>query len=304
MRLKELALARVRFGYLRLTVLLRREGWTAGKKLVCRLYREMDLSMRTKKRRRLASRSRILLPAAEAPNERWSMDFVTSRLENGRCFRVLTLVDQYTRECLALEPAFSMTGVKVAACLDAVAVDRGLPKSIRVDNGTEFQSRAMDAWAYHNGVQLDFIRPGKPVENCLGARTRLAPPPCVEAAGGYLQQVASLRHAMLGRQFRDQGILAGDGYESMPKAFLGFPSGARPDPAPCGDAGSHRPFPAATPPGGAFVLGLQLAQVQVSPLPQRRRADPQLARQRLERSPAGDQQIHAVPIEFLVVSSR
>ena len=167
MRLKELALARVRFGYLRLTVLLRREGWTAGKKLVYRLYREMDLSMRTKKRRRLASRSRILLPAAEAPNERWSMDFVTSRLENGRYFRVLTLVDQYTRECLALEPAFSMTGVKVAVCLDAVAADRGLPKSIRVDNGTEFQSRAMDAWAYHHGVQLDFIRPGKPVENGL-----------------------------------------------------------------------------------------------------------------------------------------
>ena len=103
MRLKELALARVRFGYLRLTVLLRREGWSAGKKLVYRLYREMDLSMRTKKRRRLASRSRILLPVAEVPSERWSMDFVTSRLENGRYFRVLTLVDQYTRECLALE---------------------------------------------------------------------------------------------------------------------------------------------------------------------------------------------------------
>ena len=167
MRLKELALTRVRFGYLRLTVLLRREGWAVGKKLVYRLYREMDLSMRTKKRRRLASRSRILLPAADAPNERWSMDFVTSRLENGRYFRVLTLVDQYTRECLALEPAFSMTGVKVAVCLDSVGADRGLPKSIRVDNGTEFQSRAMDAWAYRNGVQLDFIRPGKPTENGL-----------------------------------------------------------------------------------------------------------------------------------------
>ncbi len=95
------------------------------------------------------------------------MDFVTSRLENGRYFRVLTLMDQYSRECLALGPAFSMTGVKVAVCLDAVAADRGLPKSIRVDNGTEFQSRAMDAWAYYNGVKLDFIRPGKSVENGL-----------------------------------------------------------------------------------------------------------------------------------------
>ncbi len=167
MRLKDLALTRVRFGYLRLTVLLRREGWAVGKKLVYRLYRELDLSMRAKKRRRLASQSRILLPAADAPNERWSMDFVTARLENGRYFRVLTLVDQYTRECLALEPAFSMNGVKVAACLDSVVADRGRPKSIRVDNGAEFQSRAMDGWAYRHGVQLDFIRPGKPVENGL-----------------------------------------------------------------------------------------------------------------------------------------
>lgn len=166
-RLKELALARIRFGYLRLTVLLRREGWPVGKKLVYRLYHEMGLSMRTKKRRRLVSQSRMELPPAEAPNERWSMDFVTCRMENGRYFTVLTLVDQYTRECLALAPAFSMTGVKVAACLDTVVADRGAPQSIRVDNGTEFQSRAMDGWAYTNHVQLDFIRPGKPVENGL-----------------------------------------------------------------------------------------------------------------------------------------
>ncbi len=138
-----------------------------GKKLIYRLYREMGLSMRSKKRRRFVSQSRMVLPAADEPNQRWSMDFVTSRLENGRYFRVLTLVDQYTRECLALTPAFSMSGVKVAACLDSVVADRGVPKSIRVDNGAEFQSRAMDGWAYTNGVQLDFIRPGKPVENNL-----------------------------------------------------------------------------------------------------------------------------------------
>ncbi len=166
-RLKELALTRIRFGYLRLTVMLRREGWAVGKKLVYRLYREMELSMRCKHRRRMASRSRVVWPVAEGPNERWSMDFVTARMENGRYFRVLTLVDQYTRECLALEPALSMTGVKVATCLDQIVKDRGKSKSIRVDNGTEFQSRAMDGWAYRQGVQLDFIRPGKPVENGL-----------------------------------------------------------------------------------------------------------------------------------------
>ena len=166
-RLRDLALTRIRFGYLRLTVLLRREGWVVGKKLIYRLYKELGLSMRTKRRRRLVSRSRMILPRAEASNERWSMDFVTTRLENGRYFRILTLVDQFSRECLALEPAVSMTGVKVAQCLDGVVTQRGKPKSIRVDNGTEFQSRAMDGWAYRNGVQLDFIRPGKPAENGL-----------------------------------------------------------------------------------------------------------------------------------------
>jgi putative transposase len=166
-RLRELALTRIRFGYLRLTVMLRREGWGVGKKLVYRLYRELGLSMRAKQRRRLASQSRVEMPAAERSNEAWSMDFVTARLENGRYFRTLTLVDQYTRECLALDPAFSMTGAKVAACLDRVVAKQGAPQSIRVDNGTEFQSRAMDGWAYRNRVKLDFIRPGKPVENGL-----------------------------------------------------------------------------------------------------------------------------------------
>lgn len=166
-RLKELAMTRIRFGYIRLTVLLRREGWGVGKKLVYRLYRELGLSMRTKKRRRLASESRIELPEAQQANERWSMDFMTARLENGRYFRILTVVDQYTRECLVVEPAFSMSGAKVAECLNRVVAERGRPRSIRVDNGTEFQSRAMDGWAYRNGVQMDFIRPGRPVENGL-----------------------------------------------------------------------------------------------------------------------------------------
>ena len=166
-RLRELAMSRIRFGYLRLTVLLRREGWSVGKKLVYRLYSEMGLSMRTKTRKKMVSRSRMILPEAEALNERWSMDFVTERMETGRYFRVLTLVDQYSRECLLLEADTSMSGVKVAAWLEDVVRERGRPKSIRVDNGTEFYSRAMDAWAYRNEVQLDFIRPGKPVENSV-----------------------------------------------------------------------------------------------------------------------------------------
>jgi putative transposase len=112
-RLKDLALTRVRFGYIRLTVLLKREGWPVGKKLVYRLYREMGLAMRSRQGRKMASRSRIPLPAAAAVNERWSMDFVTERMEGGRYFRVLTVMDQFSRECLLLKPAFSLSGAKV-----------------------------------------------------------------------------------------------------------------------------------------------------------------------------------------------
>lgn len=165
MRLRDLAMSRIRFGYLRLTVLLQREGWRVGKKLVYRHYRDLGLQMRTKRRRKLASARRVSVEPACQPNERWSMDFITERLEGGRYFRTLTVVDQFTRECPVLEPALSLSGRHVVACLERVAAQRGYPQSITVDNGTEFTSRAMDAWAYEHGVRLDFIRPGKPVEN-------------------------------------------------------------------------------------------------------------------------------------------
>lgn len=107
-------------------------------------------------------------PPLEAPkreNQRWSMDFVTDRLADGRSFRVLTVVDQYSRECPLLEAGRSLTGKQVVECLERLALFRGVPESITVDNGTEFCSRVVDAWAYERGVKLDFIRPGKPAEN-------------------------------------------------------------------------------------------------------------------------------------------
>jgi putative transposase len=165
MRLRDLAMVRVRFGYPRLTVLLKREGWPVGKKLVYRLYRELGLQMRTKKRRKLASAQRATTQAATKRNEKWSMDFVADRLEGGRSFRVLTVIDQFTRECLKLEAAAHMSGSRVVECLERVAELRGYPQSITVDNGTEFCSKAVDGWAYRKGVKLDFIRPGRPVEN-------------------------------------------------------------------------------------------------------------------------------------------
>jgi putative transposase len=165
LRLRELAATRPRFGYLRLHILLRREGWLVNKKRIYRLYGEEGLSVRTKYRRKRASHCRVTPDLPTAPNQRWSMDFVADTLDDGRRFRALTVVDLFTRECLAIEADFSLPGRKVAAVLDRLALTRTLPKIITVDNGTEFISKEMDSWAYRRGVQLDFIRPGRPVEN-------------------------------------------------------------------------------------------------------------------------------------------
>lgn len=165
MRLRELAAARVRFGYRRLTVLLRRDGWRVNAKRIYRLYTEEGLRVRTKIRVRAARRSRVSPAMAMGPNQRWSMDFMSQRIVDGRWFRILTVVDQFTRECLCLLADQSLSGEKVTQALEPVVLQRGAPRSITVDNGSEFASRVMDAWAYRHGIQLDFIRPGKPVEN-------------------------------------------------------------------------------------------------------------------------------------------
>lgn len=138
-----------------------------NRKRVHRLYKLEGLQVRTKRRQKTASHARVALPMPQGVNEAWSMDFVADQLENGRRLRILTIVDQYSRECVAVEADFSLTGIKVVECLERLKKLRGLPKSITVDNGSEFISKAMDAWAYRNGVQLQFIRPGKPIENAF-----------------------------------------------------------------------------------------------------------------------------------------
>ncbi len=165
-RLRELAGTHVRYGYRRLTVLLRREGWHVNAKRIYRLYREEELIVRTKQRRKMARRRPVPSGIAARPNQCWSMDFVSDKLADGRSFRILTVVDQFTRECVGLEADRSMTGFKVAEALEHARHERGhLPESITVDNGSEFCSRALEAWAMTNEVQLCFIRPGRPVEN-------------------------------------------------------------------------------------------------------------------------------------------
>ena len=149
-----------------MTVLLRREGWHVNAKRIYRLYREEELIVRTKLRRKMARRRPVPIGVAARPNQCWSMDFVSDKLADGRSFRILTVVDQFTRECVRLEADRSMTGMKVAQALERARQERGsLPKSITVDNGSEFCSRALEAWAMTNEVQLCFIRPGRPVEN-------------------------------------------------------------------------------------------------------------------------------------------
>ncbi len=166
-RLRELAGTHVRYGYRRLTILLRREGWHVNAKRIYRLYREEELIVRTKQRRKLARRQRVTTTAvAVRPNQCWSMDFVSDKLADGHSFRILTVIDQFTRECVGLQADRSMTGMKVAQALERAREERAsLPESITVDNGSEFCSRALEAWAIANDVQLRFIRPGRPVEN-------------------------------------------------------------------------------------------------------------------------------------------
>ena len=165
-RLKELATTHVSYGYLRLHVLLRREGWRVNRKRVYRLYREEGLMLKPRrpKRHRTAA-ARAMRPVPTQPNERWAMDFVHDTLAGARTIRILTVLDIHTRECLALVPQPSFRGADVARILSEIGTVRGLPRAISVDNGTEFTSKALDQWAYWNHVSLDFSRPGKPTDN-------------------------------------------------------------------------------------------------------------------------------------------
>lgn len=130
-----------------------------------RIYSEEGLSLRIRKRKKLASCGRVKLPLASQPNEQWAKDFMHDALSNGRRIRILTIIDTYTRECPRIEVDTSIGGGRVSEVLSRIASVRGLPEKIIVDHGPEFASNAMDAWAYERGVKLHFIRPGKLVDN-------------------------------------------------------------------------------------------------------------------------------------------
>ncbi len=186
-RIKEIAATRVRYGYKRIYVVLRREGWRINHKRVYRLYKQDGLSLFERRPRRHRSAAHRPPPRATvAINECWGMDFVSEQLYDGRKLRALTLVDVHTRECLAIWVDQGIRGEDVVRTLAEVVADRGKPQRIQVDNGPEFVSRALDHWAYEHRVELAFSRPGKPTDNAH-----------IEAFNGRLRQECLNQHWFL-----------------------------------------------------------------------------------------------------------
>ena len=212
LRIKEITDSRVHYGYRRVHVLLRREGYVDNVKRAYRLYREQGLSLRLKRpRRNRAAQLRQPKQLAVAMNEIWSMDFVADALFDGRKLRMLTVVALYTRECLAIEVGQSLRGEDVVRVLHEVAQKRGLPRTVKSDNGSEFISKIMDKWAYERSVALDFSRPGKPTDNAA-----------VESFNGRLRQECLNAHWFLSLADAQEKIAAWreDYNESRPHSAL------------------------------------------------------------------------------------
>ena len=166
-RLRELAAVRRRFGYRRLLILLRREGTRVNHKKLRRLYREERLQVRRRGGRKRALGTRAPLALPQGPNQRWSLDFVSDTLTDSRRFRMLTVVDDFTRECLTLVADTSLSGVRVGRELDAIIAQRGRPQSIVSDNGTELTSMAILSWSQETHIDWHYIAPGKPTQNAF-----------------------------------------------------------------------------------------------------------------------------------------
>jgi putative transposase len=166
-RLRELAAIRRRFGYRRLLILIRREGMRVNHKKLRRLYRDERLQVRRRGGRKRALGTRAPMAIPQGPNQRWSLDFLSDQLNDSRRFRILAVVDDFTRECLALVADTSLSGLRVGRELDAIVTRRGRPLSIVSDNGTEFTSMAILSWSQETRVEWHYIAPGKPTQNAF-----------------------------------------------------------------------------------------------------------------------------------------
>lgn len=198
-RLSELAAQKRRYGYRRLHVLLRREGWEHNAKRTYRVYHEAGLMVRKRKRKRIAGVERIVKLPPRVPNDSWSMDFVSDGLVDGRRVRCLNIVDDFTKQCLAIEVDTSLPGKRVVNVLQRLAESRGLPNGITVDNGPEFVSKALDEWAYAVGLQLRFIQPGKPQQNAY-----------IESFNGKFRDECLNEHWFMSMRHARQLIESGD----------------------------------------------------------------------------------------------
>jgi len=184
MRMKDITRTRVHYGYRRVHVMLKREGFKDNHKRVYRLYKEQGLTLRHKRpKRNKAAQLRQPKSLAQSINQIWSMDFVADNLFDGRKLRMLTVVDCYTRESLDIHVGQSLKGEDVVRVLGRIVHERGQPQTIKSDNGSEFISKVMDKWAYERGVELDFSRPGKPTDNAM-----------VESFNGRLRQECLNEH--------------------------------------------------------------------------------------------------------------
>lgn len=219
-RIKEIAAARVRYGYRRISVLLRREGFAVNDKRVYRLYAAQGLSLRAKmphRRRAVTPRSLRFVPTAI--NQVWSMDFMHDRLADGRAFRLLTMVDIYSRECVALEVEPRFCSDDVVDILKRACRERGVPNALRCDNGTEFVAKPLDQWAFWSKVALDFSRPGKPTDNAFiesfngGVRRELLNPSYFETIDQARKAARVWREEY--NEFRPHSMLA----NKTPKEF-------------------------------------------------------------------------------------
>ncbi len=167
-KMLEIAQAKVRYGRPRVSFILReRMGFKDNHKRIARIYRELGLQMNRRSGKKKRSGKRLLFVAPTGPNQIWAMDFVSDSLATGRRFRTLNIKDLFTHEAVAIHVDFSIPGDRVADVLNRLKTQGKCPKAIIVDNGTEFTSKAMDVWAYQNGVELKFIQPGKPIQNAF-----------------------------------------------------------------------------------------------------------------------------------------
>ena len=190
LRMKEITQTRVHYGYRRVHVMLRREGFRDNHKRVYRLYQEQGWSLRLKRpKRNKAAQLRQPKRLATHINQIWSMDFVADNLFDGRKLRILTVVDCFTRESLDIHVDQSLKGEDVVHVLNTIVKERGKPITIKTDNGSEFISKVMDKWAYERGVELDFSRPGKPTDNAM-----------IESFNGRLRQECLNEHWFMSLQ--------------------------------------------------------------------------------------------------------